>query len=86
VLVIGSLLFVLTFVLIAPASRAFIVTSLTGVSTWMVSWAPFSFLLLMILLAAPIVAVYLIKTWPVHVEPENPMAKYRREPVDEDQF
>lgn len=85
-LVIGSVLFVLTFVLIAPASRAFIFASLGGVADWMVSWAPFSFLLLTILLVAPVAAIYLIKTWPVHVEPENPMAKYRRQDVDEDQF
>jgi hypothetical protein len=36
---------------------------------------------------APIVAIYLIKTWPVHVEPENPMAKYRRgDDVVDDEF
>jgi hypothetical protein len=72
--------------MIAPASRAFIVASLSGVADWMVSWAPFSFLLLAILLVAPIAAIYLIKTWPVHVEPENPMAKYRREDVVDDEF
>jgi hypothetical protein len=77
-------LFVLVFILVAPATRAFIFASLAHASTWMISWAPFSFLLLGILLVAPLAAIYLMKTWPVHVEPENPMAKYRREAVDQD--
>ena len=81
---IGACLFVLIMILIAPATRAFLIASLTGASEWMVSWAPFSFILLAILLAAPIAAIYVIKTWPVHVEPENPMSKYRREaPADD---
>jgi hypothetical protein len=71
-------------ILIAPSSRAFLVANLSATAEWMVKWAPFSFILLAILLAAPVVGFYLMKTWPVHVEPENPMAKYRREaPVDD---
>ena len=81
---IGVVLFVLVMILIAPASRAFLGTCVAGFSAWMVHWAPFSFVILAILMAAPVVGIYLIKTWPVHVEPENPMTKYRREaPVDE---
>jgi hypothetical protein len=84
VVVIGLFLFILIFILMAPGSQAFLGASMTGASKWMVSWAPFSFLLLAILLVAPVAAIYLIKTWPVHVEPENPMAKYRREVIDEE--
>ncbi|HUA57848.1 MAG TPA: hypothetical protein VML19_03790 [Verrucomicrobiae bacterium] len=42
-------------------------------------WSPFSYLILAVLLATPIVAVYLMLTWPKHVEPENEMKKYLRE-------
>jgi hypothetical protein len=29
--------------------------------------------------------LYIIQTWPAHVEPESPMAKYRREtPMEEE--
>jgi len=84
---IGLGLFILVVILIAPSSRAFLVACMTAASAWMVSWAPFSFIILAILLAAPVAGIYLIKTWPVHVEPENPMAKYRREaPVDDGEF
>jgi len=80
---IGACLFVLIFLLISPPSRAFLLASMTGTSAWIASWAPFSYILLAIAAVAPIVGIYIIKSWPVHVEPENPMAKYRREPVDE---
>ena len=82
-MILGIFAFVLVFILIAPATRTFLVSCLTGVCAWLVSWAPFSFILLLILLAAPIVAIHLIKTWPEHQEPENPMAKYRNDVIED---
>ena len=79
----GSALFAVFFLAIAPASRMFILASLAGGGAWFASWAPFSFILIALLLAAPMVSIFLVKTWPVHVEPENPMAKYRRDPLDD---
>jgi len=70
----GSALFALVFLLIAPASRAFLVGSVSGGSAWFWSWAPFSFILAAVVLVAPFVSIYLIRTWPEKVEPENPMA------------
>ena len=83
IMFLGCILFALTFVVIAPPSRAFLSAALAGGGEWLVSWAPFSFILVAILVAAPIVAIYLIRTWPVHVEPPNPMAKYRSDPLDD---
>jgi hypothetical protein len=81
----GAFLFILFFVLIAPQSQAFLLGLLTGASTWISAWAPFSYVLLVILLAAPFAGLHMIRTWPQRVDPENPMAKYRREmPLDED--
>lgn len=79
----GACLFALVFILIAPPARAFLFAHLTGGAEWLKAWAPFSFILLAILIVAPLVAFYIMRTWPVHVEPENPMAKYRRDPLDE---
>jgi hypothetical protein len=79
----GACLFALVFILIAPPSRAFIFAHIAGAGDWLMSWAPFSFILVAILIAAPMVAIYVIRTWPEHVEPENPMAKYRRDPLDD---
>lgn len=75
----GLFLFLLTFVLITPPCRAYLGTVGLGVSTFLTAYAPFSYLLLMILISAVIIGFYLLHTWPKRVEPENPMAKYRRE-------
>jgi len=82
---IGAILFVLIFVMLAPQSRAFLAGLLAGLSTFMTAWAPFSYALLGIVLAALFAGIYVIHSWPEHVEPENPMAKYRREPSVEEE-
>lgn len=84
-LYLGTILFVVVFILAAPTSRAYIIGLAGGAGAWVVAWAPFSYLLLLVLLAALGAAVHMVKTWPEREEPENPMAKYRREvPVDEE--
>ena len=81
----GAFLFILFFVLIAPQSQAFLLGLATGASTWITDWAPVSYFLLLILLVAPIIGIHIIRSWPERVDPENPMAKYRREmPLDEE--
>ena len=81
----GAFLFILFFVLIAPQSQAFLLGLATGASTWISDWAPISYILLLILLVAPVIGIHMIRSWPERVDPENPMAKYRREmPLDEE--
>ena len=81
----GLILFILFFVAMMPQSRAVLLAAATGAAAWIAAWAPFSYLLLLILVAAPFAGIHLVRTWPKTVEPENPMAKYRREvPLDED--
>ena len=81
----GAVLFILFFVLITPQSRIFLLGLATAAGVWIADWAPFSYILLLILLAAPFLGMHLVRTWPVRVEEENPMAKYRREmPLDDD--
>ena len=71
--------------LIAPQSQAFLLGLATGAGAFLTAWAPFSYIFLLILLAAPCVGMYIVHTWPQRVDEENPMAKYRREmPLDED--
>ncbi len=82
---IGLVLFVLFFVLIAPQSRAFLLGLAAGAGAFITDWAPFSYILLLILVAAPFAGMYVVHTWPKRVDPGNPMAKYRNEaPCDED--
>jgi hypothetical protein len=82
----GAILFILIFVLLTPQAQAFLHGSSESAVSFLHAWAPFSYVLLGILMIGPMAAMYLMHTWPKHVEPENPMAKYRREQpsVDDD--
>jgi hypothetical protein len=80
----GAVAFLLFFVLLAPTPRAFLGMVLYDAGTHIVAWAPFSYILIAILLVAPFVSVSIMRNWPAHVEPENPMAKYRKEQPFED--
>jgi hypothetical protein len=78
-------MFVLVFVVIAPQSRIFLAGLAAGAGSWIAAWAPISYILLLILLAASVAGIYLLRTWPVRVDEGNPMAKYRKDlPLDED--
>jgi len=75
----GAFLFLMIFVLITPQSRAVLAGLSLGMGTFMTNWAPFSYAFLVILVAMIFAGLYVIQSWPKHVEPENPMTKYRRE-------
>jgi len=80
----GLILFVLTFVLIAPQSQAFLLGLAIGAGAWVTAWSPFSYILLLLMATASFAGVYIIRTWPVRVDEGNPMAKYRHDIVDDD--
>ena len=81
----GLVMFLVTFILLAPQTRGYLGTVAVGLVAFLNNWAPFSYILLMVLLGSLFAGFYLIHSWPAHVEPENPMAKYRRDaPVEED--
>ena len=80
----GATLFLLVFVFITPQTRGFLGGVFAHTGENLQAYAPFSYILLGLLLAAPVVSLFVMKTWPEREEPENPMAKYRREVPDED--
>jgi hypothetical protein len=81
----GAILFVLIFALLTPQTHAFLDATVTGIMSFITSWAPFSYILLLVLVGCLFAGLYVIQSWPAHVEPENPMAKYRREaPIEEE--
>jgi hypothetical protein len=85
VMFVGAILFVAIFVLIAPQSRTFLFELAANAGTWTVAWAPFSYLLLLILVAAAVAGMHVLRSAPPMVVEGNPMAKYRKdESVDED--
>ena len=78
-----SLIFLL-FVAITPQSQTFMIKVYNQSSQEMAQWAPFSYIVLVTLVAALFGSIVLVKTWPERVEPESPMAKYRHEAPFED--
>jgi hypothetical protein len=72
--------------MILPTTKNLLTGRLGSFGEWLGAWAPFSYLIVAVVLAAPIAAIRMMTTIPKYVEPENPMAKYLREsaPPEED--
>jgi hypothetical protein len=73
----GIGLFVLIFMMLTPASRAMLEHSITGTGEWLAKYAPFSYLVLAIVLIVPIVATVVVMSKPEPPEPEDPLARYK---------
>ena len=76
-MLLGGIAFLLLFVAISPASRNAVLGSLSQTGEWMHNWAPFSYILLAVLVAMAIASVVMTVTAPPRIEPENPLRKYR---------
>jgi hypothetical protein len=74
---IGCVLFGLIFVVMSAQSTGALGARMAQTLAWLHAWAPFSFILLLILLAAPVASFTIMRSWPKHEEPEDPMARYR---------
>lgn len=70
-------MFALFFVLIAPKSRAWLGGVMDGAGDWIEKWAPYSYLVLALVVIVPTVAALLLIKWPQAPEPENPLARYK---------
>jgi NADH:ubiquinone oxidoreductase subunit 6 (subunit J) len=76
---IGCILFGLIFVVMTAQSTGSLQARMEQTFHWIHSWAPFSYLIILIIVVAPFVSVKIMNSWPKRVEPEDPMAKYRRQ-------
>jgi hypothetical protein len=75
--------FLIAFLMIAPKSRALIEKWMGSAGEWVTAWAPLSYLIVGLVIAAPVMALLLMIKWPKPVEPENPLARYKHEDVVE---
>jgi hypothetical protein len=81
----GCILFGLIFLVITAGSTGSLQERVGQTIAWIHAWAPFSYLIILILLLSPMVSLKIMHSWPKRVEPEDPMAKYRhRDDVLED--
>ena len=74
---IGIIATAILFLLIMPACREFLFGSLSKSADWFVAWAPFSYIIVFIMLMAPLVCAYVVKSGPKLQEPEDPLARYK---------
>jgi hypothetical protein len=77
----ATLAFLVVFLLLAPSTRAIIMASVSGAVHWLNEWSPISWVILGILMAAPVVSYLLMARWPKPEEPENPLKKYKQDDV-----
>jgi len=75
----NAIIFAVMFLLIGDTTRRMLTGRLNGLVKWIGDWSPFSYILLALLLAVPIVVVHQLLTCPKPVEPENELKKYLRE-------
>lgn len=75
----GAVLFLVFFLLIAPKTRGIIMGMMGQSGDWISHYAPFSYLVLTLVAAAGFLALTLMVRWPKIPEPENPLAKYKRD-------
>ena len=75
----GASLFLVFFLLIAPKTRAIISGMLGQSGDWISHYAPFSYVVLMVVAAAGLFSLTLMVRWPKVPEPENPLAKFKRD-------
>ena len=81
----NTALFALVLLLIAPSTRSRIGAAMSGIVEWISKYQPFSFLVVLVVLAAPIVCVWMIRSAPERVEPPTPIAHYRLEEETDDE-
>jgi len=73
--------FLVLFLLLAPSSRKLLGSWLGNAGNWMAAWAPFSYIIVLIVVIATGVSAVMMARWPQHVEPPNPMSKYKGDDV-----
>ncbi|MBZ5580037.1 MAG: hypothetical protein LAP40_26050 [Acidobacteriia bacterium] len=75
--ILGSIVFALFFVLLAPTTRNMLFGVVAGAGDWIEKWAPFSYIALALVLIVPTLAAIVLIKWPQPPEPENPLARYK---------
>jgi hypothetical protein len=76
---IGCALFALFFWILTAQTTGTLQQRMMQTFRWIHGWAPFSYLIILVIFASGVISIKTMLTWPEYVEPEDPMAKYRRE-------
>lgn len=78
----GAFLFALFFVLISDKGRGLLFGFVDGASAWVDHNRPFSYVVLLAMACAALLAVLVVASWPGMPEADNPLAQYKRDHPD----
>jgi hypothetical protein len=73
----GCILFGLMFMVMTAQSNGTLAQRMEQTFSWIHGWAPFSYIIILLVLVSPVVMLKIINSWPKREEPVNPMSKYR---------
>ena len=73
----GTILFALLFLFLSSKTRDFITGAFGVAGDYMAKYAPYSYIILGIVILVPAIAALVLIKWPQAPEPENPMARYK---------
>jgi hypothetical protein len=76
---IGCILFGLMFLIMTAQQTGTLGKRIESTLSWLHAWAPFSYIIILLVLLAPVASIKIMNSWPKREEPEDPMAKYRRQ-------
>ena len=80
----GPLLFLLFFAFMSATVRDKTANVIGTVMHWIALYQPMSYLVVMLVILAPILSGFLVAYWPRTPEPENPLLRYKNEHFDMD--
>lgn len=76
---IGCALFGLFFLVMTAQSNGSLHDHMTQTLSWINGWAPFSYIIIVLMLVSGVIAMRTMLTWPEQEQPEDPMAQLRHE-------
>jgi len=80
----GPLLFLLFFAFLSATVRDKTANVIGTMMHWINLYQPLSYLVVMVVILAPVLSFFLVAHWPRTQEPENPLLRYKNEHLDMD--
>ena len=78
-MIVGPLAFLLFFLFMSDTARGKIGDTMAAVTQWINAYQPVSYMVVAIILMAPLLSYLLVLRWPRTPDPENPLNQYKRE-------
>jgi hypothetical protein len=73
----GCILFGLMFMVMTAQSNGTLQERMDHTFAWIHGWAPFSYIIIALILVSPVIMLKVMNSWPKREEPVNPMRKYK---------